>query len=255
MKNVFRILLILTVLILAVSCSQNVHDNPYGTELVSVSFSAGSDAPRALEASRAPFVGSDYVWYYEASKSASDPTTLAHGATGDNRLPVKASAQGTARKGLTGARIDGMSQGLWDFSLYAYAYDAGIDDYSTSPSAVLVWSGSVTEQSVAKGSDNIVLVSVSPVSSGKGSLVFEAITAVDGNGNPRADAGQPVYTVCRLGTTDTVTDYTSLDAGSYLVTVMFSQTTTDKTAQESFVVNIFGGQTTTVSGTVVCPWQ
>lgn len=254
MKNVFRILLILTVLILAVSCSQNIHDNPYGTELVSVSFSAGSDAPRALEASRAPFVGSDYVWYYEASKSASDPTTLAHGATGDNRLPVKASAQGTARKGLTGARIDGMSQGLWDFSLYAYAYDAGIDDYSTSPSAVLVWSGSVTEQSVGRGLQNVVNVSVSPVTVGKGSIVFGTIVPVDGNGNPRTDVAGPDYTVKRLDSTQIETDYTSLDAGSYLVTVGFSQTSTQKTAQESFVVNIFGGQTTMVSGTVVCLW-
>lgn len=254
MRKVFRILPALLLSLLVLSCTQNVRDDSYGTELVCISFSTGNGVSRALEADRDPFVETDYVWYYTASKSASDRTGLDYGSTSGASLPVKPGAQGEGRKGLTGAVIDGLSQGLWDFTLYAYRYDSAIVDYVSDDSAILVWSGNVIEQRVGRGLQNVVNVSVSPVTVGKGSIVFGTIVPVDGNGNPRTDAAGPDYTVKRLDSTQLETDYTSLDAGSYLVTVGFSQTGTQKTAQESFVVNIFGGQTTTVSGTVVCLW-
>lgn len=140
MKKLLGILMILILIAgVFVSCSQDKIEEAAisGEELLDVSFDASSGRARDLVVDTPVFDDGDYVWYYTAKKA--DSTGFKTGET-LVKTPVKdpAAAQSVAdRKGLSGAVISGLSQGYWDFGLYAYVPDTSNSGTYTSDNYAL----------------------------------------------------------------------------------------------------------------------
>ena len=257
MKRLLGILMILILIAgVFVSCSQDKIEETFisGEELLDVSFGAASGRARALVVDTPTFNDGDYIWYYTAKKA--DTTGFKTGET-LVKTPVKdpAAAQTVAdRKGLSGAVISGLSQGYWDFGLYAYVPDTSkaVDyDYTSD---YIAWQGSVTHFLLVKGAANVVDVTVSPSTQGKGWLVVDVahIYIKDGSGAlPKPVTDHPgtslVYTVTPFGGTTPVDISEPIDAGAYLVKVVCTGSNIDY-AEDSIVVNVYSGLTRTVSG-------
>ena len=257
MKRLLGILMILILIAgVFVSCSQDKIEEAVisGEELLDVSFGAASGRARDLVVDTPTFNDGDYIWYYTAKKA--DTTGFKTGET-LVKTPVKdpAAAQTVAdRKGLSGAVISGLSQGYWDFGLYAYVPDTSkaVDyDYTSD---YIAWQGSVTHFLLVKGAANVVDVTVSPSTQGKGWLVVDVahIYIKDGSGAlPKPVTDHPgtslVYTVTPFGGTTPVDISEPIDAGAYLVKVVCTGSNIDY-AEDSIVVNVYSGLTRTVSG-------
>lgn len=280
MRKTLSILMVLALMTaLFVSCSQDNVGNAVTNDLVSVSFTTGG--ARALTVSRETFDENNYVWYYKAQKA--DSTGLTTGAQ-STWTPVKPLTE-IPRTGLSGAKIDGISQGLWNFELQAYAYDSQdpqTKDYPTT--GVAVWNGKVTNQPVKKGEANIVNVTVSAIATGNGTINWSGISGmmdlggvimnlqeiifVDPDAELKVPTGMKVYiSATAFGATEPVR-YTTIDAsnigsvtglfedveaGPYLFNaVVFSGASVDAAdfvyADETIAINVYSVLQTIIKG-------
>ena len=127
MRKGLTTLLVILLVIGAVLVSCKAEVGTPADELVSASFEL--DSSRALSATLETFDPGEYYWKYAASKNEADTSGLHSGETAgydinpaareDGALWVKTGTQGPA-KGLAGYKVPDFSQGLWDFTLYAY---------------------------------------------------------------------------------------------------------------------------------------
>ena len=243
---------------LLVSCNANV-EAP-AEELVSISFENGS--ARALSSNLEGFAPETYYWKYAAKKA--DSSNLVSGETAtydaDGAKWVKEGSQGLGTG--TGTdyesyKVQGFSQGLWNFKLFAYKDAAGTQ---------LVYSGETTGVLLQTNGNHRVDVVVSPAQSGNGTLIVK-ITGEDKIILNPASGSLIPNTKIRLGidklvgeTATTIralsfieADYSNAELlpGTYKVTVQF--TNDDATviyAAGSVVSTVYSNLTTTIKGSL-----
>lgn len=246
MKKFTAILLtVIMVASLFISCNNSIAPT-VTDETVSVSFTEATS--RSLTASLDPFDAINYYWAYKAEKT--DSTGLNSGATSfawvKNEGP-----------GLSGVKIPGFSQGAWKFTLYAYKTRNNVDTnlaYKGEANTVLT-----------KGGENKVAVTVSPISTGTGTLVVKIndikIKKFDGTelGSDLQNGFTKEVTIApmvkggenpTLKTGENVSDYTyDANPGAYKVSVGLKQDGITF-ASGSVVATVYANLTTTVSGTL-----
>ena len=289
-KGIISMLILgLAAMCLLVSCNQDVAQVA-AEELVSISFEEGSS--RALISTLEEFDKGNYYWKYAAKKA--DTSNLISGQTAyydivdpteENNREKGAQWVHKGSKGLGSGsgssyvpfQVQGFSQGLWDFTLYAYKKtvedDPSTTDFDESV-YTLVYQGETTGFLLKSGGStgsHKVSVIVSPVKVGKGTL---SVLITGDNGislNPVTPLPPEVMANAKIklgidkieGTTTTnilplglVSDnYTSnLDPGTYKVTVQFTNGATSDSevvyASGSVVSTVYSGLTTTVSGSL-----
>lgn len=233
------LVILLAVGAMLVSCKAEV--GTPADELVAVSFEMNYS--RSLTATLEKFKPETYFWKYAAKKNAADTSGLTSGTTTSYDADGAKWVKGTpATTGLAGAIVPGFSQGLWDFTLYAYKDAAGTE---------LVYLGEATAVTLVKGEPNMVHVVVSPAPAGTGTLFIDS-TPLD----PKKTTDNP--TVSRFlkvedldGTEYTPTTGTTykLDAGAYKVTVTYKASGIVY-AEGTVMATIYPNMTTTVSGSV-----
>lgn len=250
MKKFTAILLtVIMVASLFTSCSNSIAPT-ITDETVSVSFTEATS--RSLTASLDAFDADDYYWAYKAVKK--DDTGLISGQTNFAWAKTGNNTPSDDDTGLAGVTIPGFSQGVWEFTLYAYTNDGkGNTSYKTTG---LAYSG-VTTTTLQKGSSNIIKVTVNPYTSGKGTLIvdvenIEIIPQKSDSSKFDQDNFSKIVTVSKLSTGDvqTGTDNTfSLSAGTYKVTVDIIKDNIVY-ASGSVVATVYGNMTTTVTGSL-----
>ncbi len=243
--------LCLAIGLLWVSC--NAETSLQKEELVSVSFENGTS--RALSASLPSFNAGDYHWYYTATKRDGSP--FVNGQT---------SVQLAVRNGKGLSQVSGFSQGLWQFTLYAYVSL----DQDSQPQG-LVYSGTsdvvALRSSSTNGSgSNIVNVIVNPVSdSGDGILALDlaaiktssdlqslgAISSIDVSYSEFQGASSPVA----IPDVEAASGYVggvysvALAPGAYKVTIKFNLSGNSSTSS-TLVAMVYSNMTTTVGGSM-----
>ena len=259
---------IITLLIIAmlaciglVSCKNEVQTP--AEELVSVSFD--NDSGRALSASLEGFAPETYYWKYAAKKA--DGSNLISGQTATyneaGALWIKEGKPGfsdTQGK----YKVQGFSQGLWNFTLYGYKWtDADLDGQIDPEELQLVYSGETTGHLLKAGTNDThsVSVVVSPAQGGNGTLWVK----ITGEDAIYLDRAMPIEAAANVKVKLTVkaidaaepiidefvtADYKpSLAAGSYMVTVQFTNDDGGVVfASGSVVATVYSGLTTTVKG-------
>ena len=243
------LVILLAVGAMLVSCKAEV--GTPADELVSASFELGSS--RALSATLEQFNPENYYWKYAAKKNVADTSGLNSGATNPyseaGALWVKTGTQGPA-KGLAGYIVPNFSQGLWDFTLYAYKRTG--EGTELSPYVyTLVYVGEATAVSLVRGGTNMVHVVVSPLPTGTGTLVIgdTYLKPRDIDDHPQVSRvlkvedlnGQEYYPA-------TGTTY-ELAAGAYKVTVTYKASTIVY-ADGTVIATVYPNMTTTVTGYV-----
>ena len=185
--SILMMLLAAVVVLLAVSCNGEASLQKE-EELVSVCFSESSS--RALSASLDSFVaGKDnFFWAYAAKKMDGSNfvsgETANYGQPNETRVWVKTDVYGNPVAGITDSKVSGFSQGIWEFSLYAYVRTGsgtGSDPFVYG----LVYKGE-SQNVVLKNSganpgatQNVVPVTVSPVKdAGNGTLAVSVSSIV-----------------------------------------------------------------------------
>ena len=240
MKKFTAILLtVIMVASLFISCNNSIAPN-VTDETVSVSFTEATS--RSLTASLDQFKAEKYYWAYKATKK--DNTGLISGQT--NFAWVKGND-----KGLSGVTIPGFSQGLWEFTLYAYTkYEANESN--------LAYSG-VTQAVLQKNSSNVIKVTVNPNPRGDGILIIDVsnieINAQKSDSNFGQDKFTKYVTVTSLkdGSNKPVpSNYIlELPAGAYKVSVDIMESGKDIVyASGSVVATVYANMETKVSGSL-----
>ena len=277
MKKGIITILIITMLVSIglVSCKNEVQaPDDY---LVSVSFE--NDSSRALSATLESFDKGNYYWKYAAKKA--DSSNLLSGQTEGYDTSAEAreagaqwvnegstglgSGAGTAQDPYVAYRVQGFSQGLWNFTLFAYKNVSTTE----TPDYQLVYQGETTGVLITAGTtgSHSVNVVVSPVQSGNGTLSVLITSDNKITLNPATPLPEQVLAnakiqlgIDKLGTTTPTVirelsfideDYSNndLEPGTYKVSVQF--TNDDATvvyASGSVVATVYSGLTTTVSG-------
>lgn len=250
MKKFTAILLtVIMVASLFISCNNSIAPT-VTDETVSVSFTEATS--RSLTASLDPFDASKYYWAYKAIKK--DNTGLISGQTSfawiKNTSGGVTPAEGDT--GLSGVTIPGFSQGLWEFTLYAYT------DVSDVSNLKLAYSG-VTQAVLQKNSSNIIKVTVNPNPTGDGKLIIDVsniwIIAQESDSNFHQNNFTKYVTVTSLtdGSNKTVPSNYTLDlpAGAYKVSVDIMESGKDLVyASGSVVATVYANMETTVSGSL-----
>lgn len=249
------LVLCLAVLLLAVSCDPS----SLREELVSVAFDEQSS--RAVSASLPGFNTADYYWYYAAVKV--DGSNLVTGNTTSYDCAGAVAMRRDGGKGLD--IVSGFSQGLWNFTLFAYkevpATAAAKADFvysgettgvllkSTSgtldvnkvkvvvspvsdplkPGTLLIDVGAIKSASTQIGTITGVCIGYGPVSGG-------AVTPVSVDGDSHYDSVNKVYRV-------------DVAPGAYLVKVVLQ--TGETSVSSSVAATVYSYLTTTVDGSVV----
>ena len=216
-----------------VSCDNNA--KVLTDERVTVNFSVGSNG-RSLGYEIEDVA--NLKWHYSASKTnQSDPFKF--GETEDTPLES------------LGTEIE-LSQGKWDFTLWANRVDGGIE-------GARVYEGSVTGVLITKeNSPRSIVISVSPdVGIITGSIEFNAVEIDLKDCNDTTTVYAKTAVIEGVEGTIILTDGTAvktdLTPGDYVVTVQYSETIDETTvvyASETIVVTVWSGRTTTISGNV-----
>ena len=236
------LVILLAVGAMLVSCKAEV--GTPADDLVSASFELGSS--RALSATLEPFNPDAYYWKYAASKNEADTSGLHSGETAGYDISPAAREEGAQwiHENVTGLDgvVPGFSQGLWDFTLYAYKDAEGTK---------LAYLGEATAVTLVKGGTNMVHVVVSPAPTGTGTLYIGATSL-----KPRESTDVP--TVARFLKVEDLdgheyaptsgTTY-ELEAGAYKVTVTY-KTSGIVYAEGTVIATVYPNMTTTVTGSV-----
>lgn len=251
MKRKNLLLILVAALVLSaffVACKADI-EAPSG-ELVDVTFAM--DGSRALSATLEDFDPDLYYWKYAAAKNAADTSGLNSGATeGYNDEDPDAREAGAlwihdGVSGLSGT-VPGFSQGLWDFTLYAYTNEGT----SESPVYSLTYLGEAKAVSLVKSGLNKVHVVVSPAPEGNGKLYIGETTL-----NPKKQGDIP--SVSRFLKVEDFDEHeyapTSgttyiLPAGTYRVTVTYKASGITY-ADGMVIATVYPNMTTTVTGSV-----
>ena len=250
---------------LLVSCNANV-EAP-AEELVSISFENGS--ARALSSNLEGFAPETYYWKYAAKKADSSNLVSGQTATYDEAGAkwIKEGSQGlgtpaTQTTPYESYKVQGFSQGLWNFKLFAYK------DVSTTetPDYRLVYSGETTGVLLQTNGNHRVDVVVSPAQTGNGTLIVKitgddkiVLNPASGTLNPNTKirlgiekiVGATTTPVRTLGFIDADYSNDDLEPGTYKVTVQF--TNDDATviyAAGSVVSTVYSNLTTTINGSL-----
>ena len=262
---------------LFVSCKNEIEPIQESEILVSVGFS--NSGSRALSSNLEAFNAADYYWAYAAQKA--DSSRLRSGETAtyteadakwvkaDDNVPVKglSNSQGLYK-------VEGFSQGLWNFKLFAYK-DAAKTQlvYQGETTGVLLKSSATN--AVANHTVNVI---VSPVSSGNGTLqILTAssetdhitMTLLQAYASQAPEYGVDYFPrVLSISTLDSSYEYVdsiedgtgtvganatiSLPAGTYKVTVSFSNAADDSAtvnyARGTVIATVYSYLTTTIKG-------
>ncbi len=261
------LMLLAAVVLLAVSCNgeASLHEEE---ELVSVCF--GESSSRALSASLDSFADNKalYFWAYAAKKMDGSNfvsgETANYGQPNETRVWVKTDVYGNPVAGITDSIVSGFSQGIWEFSLYAYVRTGsgtGSDPFVYG----LVYKGE-SQNVVLKNSGsnpgsgpNVVPVTVSPVKdAGNGTLAVSVSSIVDAS-TTYADHISKVWAGYVPGiptsgdfpfsmvTGDLVV---SLLPGTYTVKVKFDLNDNNSSVVSTIVVTVYSNLTTTVDGKI-----
>lgn len=251
MKRKNLLLILVATLVLSaffVACKADI-EAPSG-ELVDVTFAM--DGSRALSATLEDFDPGLYYWKYAAAKNAADTSGLNSGATeGYNDEDPDAREAGAlwiheGEPGLSGT-VPGFSQGLWDFTLYAYTKEGTAE----SPVYSLTYLGEAKAVSLVKSGVNKVHVVVSPAPEGNGKLYIGETTL-----NPKKPGDIP--SVSRFLKVEDFDEHeyapTSgttyiLPAGTYRVTVTYKASGITY-ADGMVIATVYPNMTTTVTGSV-----
>ena len=287
MRKQFIVILLLCLALvgLTVSCNNEVTNAGFGEELVSISFK--NDSARGLTASLETFKIQDYYWAYAAQKA--DNSKLSSGQTAsydkagavwvnvdENNKPVAGLGIGTPGTELyVPYQIPGFSQGYWNFKLYAFRRTG--DGTAQSPYKYdLIYEGEtknvvLKNDSVNTQGSHSVNVIVNPTrTTDNGTLLIDTTSTKKITLNTvSTDA---VYTIKVLSVEDIVpegatpTEYVgssaetqvadnthnglfSLPAGSYKVTVAFTDSgNTVNYARGMVVATVYSNLTTTIGG-------
>lgn len=248
--------LCLALVLLAVSCDSS----SLKEELVSVAFDEQSS--RAISASLPGFDTDDYYWYYAAVKV--DGSNLVTGNTISYDCYGATAIRSDGQKGL--GIVKGFSQGLWNFTLFAYKEIPTIAEAK----ADFVYSGETTGVLLKSTSGtldvNKVNVVVSPVSNPQksGTLLIDigaimnastqlgTITGVSVGIGP-VTGSEPVTPAPVDGDShyDSVHKIYQVDVvpGAYLVKVVLK--TSGTSTSSSVVATVYSYLTTTVDGSIV----
>ena len=271
MKRSFFILMVALIVFctLFVSCNANV-EAP-ADELVTISFD--NDSARALSSNLETFTPGAYYWKYAAKKA--DTSNLISGQTANydsdpesGALWIKEGEPGfgvTSGELYTPFKVQGFSQGLWNFRLFGYKKVIG-DNPATSAVEteyyLLAYSGETTGVLLKQNGTNLVKAIVSPTQTGNGTLVVK-ITGTDKITLDPATPGLIPNTKIKLkvekitstATTTVFDDFVtedyneSLEAGTYKVTVKFTNDDASvEFASGSVVSTVYANLTTTVKG-------
>ena len=240
MKRV--VVISLSVLILAL-CLLACSSDPSGKTL-SVSF---SDVSRSIATSYEEFDTDDYYWKYAARKLLiEDGQNGGQTPTYDEEGAVFIHED---TPGLDG-KVDGFSEGNWDFLLFGYRRSGEEGNYTYS----LVYSGEKKAVSLLKDAENMVTVAIGPVTDhGKG-IIFvdsENITFAPKEESSVGDLEKSIVVV-RLSDGQPVQsegDTYEVEPGVYVVGVKFSLNGYIY-AEGSVVANVYSNQTVTVAGEV-----
>lgn len=250
MKRKNLLLILVAALVLSaffVACKADI-EAPSG-ELVDVTFAM--DGSRALSATLEDFDPDLYYWKYAAAKNAADTSGLNSGATEGYNGGSEAREAGALwiHEGVSGlsGTVPGFSQGLWDFTLYAYTNEGT----SESPVYSLTYLGEAEAVSLVKSGLNKVHVVVSPAPEGEGTLYIGTTTL-----NPKKQGDSP--SVSRFLKVEDFEEHeyapTSgttyiLPAGSYRVTVTYKASGITY-ADGMVIATVYPNMTTTVTGSV-----
>ena len=246
MKKFTAILLtVIMVASLFVSCNNSIEPTVID-ETVSVSFSDATS--RSLAASLEGFDKDLYWWAYAAQKA--DGTNLKSGETADygKEGEVQVWINGDPNENNKGlGSVAGFSQGLWNFKLFAYK--------GTATAPVLAYQGEIKNVSLIKGSDNKVVVTVSPLATGNGTLkINNDITLKNFSEDAVATDIEKKYTVTALNSTVSIPptntsgdEWANLPVGAYKVTVEFKKDSITY-GSGSVVATVYSNLTTEVSG-------
>ena len=249
MKKFTAILLtVIMVTSLFISCDNSMAPT-VTDETVSVSFTETTS--RSLTASLENFDQTKYWWAYAAQKA--DNTNLKSGETanygneGEEQVWIKGNPNPNSM-GL--GSVGGFSQGLWNFKLFAYK-----EKSSTDSTPVLAYQGEIKNVSLTKGSDNKVVVTVSPISTGTGKLkINDSISLKNFEENQTATNLTKEYTVTALNSTVAISptnssgdEWENLPVGAYKVTVEFKKDSITY-GSGSVVATVYSNLTTEVSG-------
>jgi hypothetical protein len=209
------------------------------------------DGSRALSATLEDFDPDLYYWKYAAAKNAADTSGLNSGATEGYNGGSEAREAGAlwiheGEPGLSGT-VPGFSQGLWDFTLYAYTKEGTAE----SPVYSLTYLGEAKAVSLVKSGVNKVHVVVSPAPEGNGKLYIGETTL-----NPKKPGDIP--SVSRFlkvedfdGHEYAPTSGTTyiLPAATYRVTVTYKASGITY-ADGMVIATVYPNMTTTVTGSV-----
>ncbi len=241
-------LLSLSILILAL-CLLACSSEPQDVKL-SVSFNGGS---RYIVPSYEGFDADDYYWKYAARK------LLVLGEYNGERNDLSAQTPSYDEEGAEfihedepglDGKVDGFSEGNWDFLLFAYKRSGEEGSYTYS----LVYRGETKAVPLVKDEENIVTVAIGPVTDHGDGEIFvdsENITFAPKDEAVVGDLEKNIV-VMRLSDGQQVQSESSVyvvEPGVYVVGVSFSLNGYIY-AQGSVVVNVYSNQTVAVAGDV-----
>lgn len=251
MKRILPVLVILALLAVVISCSQNAVSSK--EELVSVNFARN---PRVLVSELEEFDKDGLYWFYAARKSLAtggamlDGSGLKSGETTSYDWAGSVAVKADGGMGL--GTVTGFSQGLWDFLLFGCKKSGDVD--------VVVYQGEATAVSLRKGGENSVNIIVSPVTTeGKG-ILFVDTAHIDFNPartpaevNSIEDFTKEV-TVTRVSDSQVQTgtdNVYNIDPGLYSVYVAFTYIIGEQKyiyAEGSVLSTVYSNLLTTVYG-------
>ncbi|MGN1190384.1 MAG: hypothetical protein ACI4SL_08335, partial [Candidatus Ornithospirochaeta sp.] len=240
-------LILLSVLLIAsmfISCDNSTKMKD---ELVQVTLSAGDY--RSLEVSSEIETLDSVNWFYKATKVSE--TQFDFGAKSEETSIILFPGQGGEKQILT------LSQGKWDFELFGRKADGTLLYYGIVEDALIIKSTAPTS----------VVIGVSPYTTAPGTLVLDNVTIKLATANGTTTDVAPNY----LKVNDTEhsgftgsKEISGLSAGQYTVTVAWKETVNEDNpntdaretsyevvvASETVVVTVYGGRTTTITGSV-----
>lgn len=245
MKKVSLILLsVLLIASMFISCDNSTKMKD---ELVQVTLSAGDY--RSLVVSSEIETLDSVNWFYKATKVSE--TQFDFGAKSEETSIILFPGQGEEKQILT------LSQGKWDFELFGRKADGTLLYYGIVEDALIIKSTTPTS----------VVIGVSPYTTAPGTLVLDNVTIKLATANGTTTDVSPNY--LKVNNTEYF-DFTGskkisgLSAGQYTVTVAWKQTVEEDNpnteaietsyevvvASETVVVTVYGGRTTTITGSV-----
>lgn len=245
MKKVSLILLsVLLIASMFISCDNSTKMKD---ELVQVTLSAGDY--RSLVVSSEIETLDSVNWFYKATKVSE--TQFDFGAKSEETSIILFPGQGEEKQILT------LSQGKWDFELFGRNDDGTLLYYGIVEDALIIKSTAPTS----------VVIGVSPYTTAPGTLVLDNVTIKLATANGTTTDVAPNYLKVNnteyFGFTGSK-EISGLSAGQYTVTVAWKQTVEEDNpntkaietsyevvvASETVVVTVYGGRTTTITGSV-----